>query len=589
MRVPSRFRSDRGASMVLVAMSLLLLLGASAIAVDLAAMRFDRSADQKVTDSAASAGALAVLQNDGSVPPGQDACEDALGYVAINAQEIGTIDDSGCTNFIETSCDDTTGPETHTVSTGRYDITVTYPVEDGNDLMTSAQLGAPTQGVVEDDGVQCERVGVQMSATHHSLFAQLIGFNEGTTTVHSVARGHLPGLDEPPLNLLVLDRTGCNAIEVRGQGGVIVESVTDGTEEFPGIAAADSDASSGCSPSVLHAHGQGVLRADGPSLGCETEITPGTGEACGLIQSIASGTPGCNPLACTVTPNALVAPSPTAMTKQVTRAQVDYEYNCWGDYEHPPAGTSWAVTGLVPGSGQEIPGCPNSDPPHIYDLIENVRDGGNPMGLGSWSSWTGSGHSCIYDTTGIEVSGNFVIDCPIFDVKQHVHISGNVVFDGDVHVTSAAGHLEVDNDGGSWGWVVFREGVLTKDSHAHLTFQEKMVYMSDTSHVQMSGGGGTLTWLAPDTGDPAEFDDLALWSDSPSTHFWAGQAVLTMEGVFFTPWARADYSGQSDHNQTDAQWVAHSLEAHGTAKLVITPEFEFPVKRDGNLRTTIIR
>lgn len=581
MRFPSLFRSDDGASMVLVTMSLLLLLGASAVAVDLAAMRLDRSADQKVTDSAASAGALAALEGDG-----RDACEAALDYVAINSEGIGSISTSGCTSDISTTCNPAM-PESHSVSTGRFDVTFWYPVDDDHELMTSAQLGAPTQTVVPDDGDPCERVGVQMSATHTSFFAQLIGFDQGTTTVHSVARAHLPGLDEPPLNLLVLDRTGCDAIEARGQGGVIVEAVTDGSDTFPGIAAADSDASSGCSPSVLHAHGQGVLRADGPV--CSDELTPGTGEGCGLIHSVASGTPGCNPLACTVTPNALVAPDPTAMTDQITRAQVDYEYNCYGDYENPPPGTSWAVGPLAPGSGQDIPGCTLGKPAHIYDLLEGVGNSGNPIGLGSWQSWTGSGRSCIYETTGESASGNFVIDCPVFDVKQHVEISGNVVFDGDVNVTSSTGHLEIDNGAGSWGWVVFRDGVLTKDSHAHLTFQEKMVYMSDSSHVDMSGGGGTLTWVAPDTGDPAEFDDLALWGDSPATHFWAGQAVLTMEGVFFTPWARADYSGQSNQNQTDAQWVAHSLEAHGTAKLRITPEFEFPVKRSGAPRTTIIR
>lgn len=582
MRFLSRFRSDDGASMMLVTMSLLLLLGASAVAVDLAAMRLDRSADQKVTDSAASGGAIAALEGNG-----QDACEAAFEYVAINSEGIGSIDTSDCAADIALTCDPNV-PESHSVSTGRFDITFWYPIDDNHSLMTSGQLGAPTQTVVDDDGDPCERVGVQMSATHTSFFAQLLGFDQATTTVHSVSRAHRPGLDEPPLNLLVLDRTGCNAIEVRGQGGVIVDAVTDGSDTFPGIAAADSDASSGCSPSVLHAHGQGVLRADGPS--CADEMAPGTGEGCGLVQSIAEGTPGCNPPACTVTPNALVAPPPTAMSDQITRAQVDYEYNCYGDYGSPPPGTSWAVGPLGPGSGQSIPGCTLGEPAHIYDLIEGVGDSGNPIGLGSWQSWTGSGHSCVYDTTGDSATGNFVIDCPIFDVKQHVHISGNVVFDGDVNVTSADGHLEIDNGAGSWGWVVFRDGVLTKDSHAWLTLTDKMVYMSDTSHVSMSGGGGRLTWVAPDTDDPAEFDDLALWSDSASTHLWAGQAHLTMEGLFFTPWARADYSGQSDQqNTTRAQWVAHSLEAHGTASLTITPEFEFPVKRDGSIRTTIIR
>lgn len=236
--------SERGASMMLVAATLVLLIGASAVAVDLAAMRLDRSADQKVTDSAASAGALAALEG-----TGQDACVAALEYVAINAQEIGSIDTSGCAVDIPFSCDPSASPPpSHPVSTGRFDITFTYPVPDGDDLMTSAQLGAPTQAVVGDDGEPCERVGVQMSATHDSLFAQLVGFDEGTTKVHSDARSFIPPPDGPPLNLVVLDRfgtDGCGALVVQGNGGVIVEKVVDPAtgDEFPGVAAADSDAS----------------------------------------------------------------------------------------------------------------------------------------------------------------------------------------------------------------------------------------------------------------------------------------------------------------------------------------------------------
>jgi hypothetical protein len=576
-----RFRSDRGASMILVAMSLLLLLGASAIAVDLSAMRLDRSADQKVTDSAASAGALAVLENEGSAPPGQDACEDALGYVSINAEEIGTIDDSGCaTSFTVTSCDATTTEEIHRVSSGRYEITVTYPVSDGSDLMTSAQLGAPEQPVVADDGDQCERVGVQMRATHNSLFAQLLGFNEGTTTVHSVAIAFVPPPDGPPLNLVVLDRTGCDAILVRGQGGVIVKTVVDDDgKEFPGLAAADSDASSGCTPSVLHASGQGLLRADGPE--CLAATTPGTGEGCGLIQTLAPGTPGCNPPACQIDgSNAVIAPLPTALSEMITRAQVDYEYNCWDDYTNPPPGV-WSVPPLGPGTGQDIPRCPDASNPHIYDLITDVGS----SGASGHVRWTATEPCNITPTNSVTFNGpgGLWVDCDDFVVEGQVVINGNVIFDGNVWLKSD-GSLTINN---TEGWAFFRDGYLLKDGQASLILESTAVYLSSTSRTEIKGGSlGTLRWIAPNSGP---FEDLALWSDSPSTHYWSGQGNLVMEGVFFTPWARADYSGTSGQNQTVAQWVAHSLEAHGQGKLEITPKFDFPVTQPEGARTTIIR
>jgi hypothetical protein len=183
------------------------------------------------------------------------------------------------------------------------------------------------------------------------------------------------------------------------------------------------------------------------------------------------------------------------------------------------------------------------------------------------------------------------IDCDPFIVRGSVTINGgNVVFDGDVLVTAGTitnpTRFTIRNTISTPGWAFFRDGVLNKTGSAHLTFDRTAVYMSRTSGVAMSGGDGSLTWIAPDSGD---FDDLALWSDSPAIHQWAGQANLVMEGVFFSPWALADYAGTAGQNQTDAQWVADKLVARGQGKLVVTPRFEFPFKVDAVPRTAIIR
>lgn len=583
--------TDRGASMMLVAMTLFLLLGASAIAVDLAAMRLDRSADQKVTDSAASAGALAVLAG-----TGQDGCVAALEYVAINAQGIDSIDTSGCFTDIPASCDPT-ADLSHKVEVGRFEVTYTYPVPNGHQLMTSAQLGAPTQAVVADDREPCERVGVQIRAEHQGLFAQVLGFDRGTTTVHTVAAAFLPGLDGPPLNLVVLDRfgsDGCGALVVQGNGGVIVEKIIDPDtgDEFPGVAAADSDASAGCSgadPSVIRIDGNNsLLRADGPP-GCPTEVTPGTGLGCGEIMSLAPGTPDCAPEACQPGAGGGNPPIPnviTPMAGRLTRAQIDHEYNCWGNYASPRSGVSWAVHALTTGNEQDIEGCTTGEPDHIYSLINSVGQNGPVGGYTEWNAV--HGQPCEVPSSGppISISGNTRIDCDDFIVRKGVTITGgNVVFDGNVNVTSD-GNFTIDNSGGSADFAFFRSGTLIKDGQADLTILDTMVYMSRTSRVAMSGGAGSLTWVAPNSG---RFKDLALWSDSALLHEWAGQADLVMVGVFFSPWATADYSGTSGQNQTDAQWVADKLVARGQGKLVVTPKFEFPFKVDSSPRTVLIR
>jgi hypothetical protein len=230
--------------MVLVAMTLALLIGAGALAIDIGAIWLDRSADQKITDSAAAAGALAAAETGGA-----EACRAAFAYVVVNSDDISSLDDSQCATFFAGACNAANPPLS--VDSGRYRVTFTYPVLDGDNLMTSGIVGAGTQALDAGDGSPCERVGVEMTATRNSIFAQLMGFEQGRTTVHTVAIT-APAENDPPINLLVLDRTGCRTLATEGGGGVRVDAVIavddDGnpTGLTHGIAAADSDGSAGC-------------------------------------------------------------------------------------------------------------------------------------------------------------------------------------------------------------------------------------------------------------------------------------------------------------------------------------------------------
>jgi len=583
----SEFRSDRGASLFMVALALLLLMGAAAIAIDLAAMRLDRSADQKVTDSAASAGALAALEG-----TGQDACVAALEYVAINSEGIGSIDTSGC-GSMPLTCDPG-NPQSVPVSTGRFDLTVWYPVDNPHDLMTSAQLGATAQPIDPDDGDACERVGVQMSAEHTSHFAQLIGFDSGTTTVHSVARAFDPGEDGPPLNLAVLDRTGCDALVATGApgSGVFVEEIVDPDtgDIFPGVIVADSNGSAvTCSTAVIRMDGSNTAIQANGEPGCPDELPSGPGDGCGVIRVVADNpVPPCSTPACTAGGGNQPDPAPTKLDAPVTRAQIDYEYNCWPDYENPPATVLWASPALTGFDYQYIPGCTEGTASSIYDLIDFVGQApSTPVGFQAWNGDLGL--SCTIDSGDPDPpipAGNIHVDCPHLILKRHAEFIGDVVFDGHVTVEGNSGHLDVRNSLGSPGWSFFRGGTLTKRGQASVTFDFTAVYMAQGSRVLMEAGTGSVIWRAPDSG---EFDDLALWSDSTLVQRFAGQNFLRMVGVFFMPWAPAEYQGTSGQNQTQAQWVAHQLLTTGGAMLVVTPEFEFPFKVDATHRTTIIR
>jgi hypothetical protein len=569
-----RVRSDRGASAVILAISLFLLIGASAIALDVAAVWLDRSTDQKVTDAAAAVGVLETVETGG-----QAGCEAALTYVGSNTADLDSVDTSGCGVF-DKVCDPFDVTE-RTVSAGRYDITVVYPVSDDHDLMTSRIISRTPQALVDDDGTPCERFGVKMTSTRESLFAQILGFETGTTTVHTVAK-RIDGDERPPLNLLVLDRTGCNTISANGGGQIIAEPVVDYDKDgnpiglVPGLVIADSDGSD-CSGSsgVINVSGAGsVIRSDGPAgCGNGTPYTFGgypAEDGCGRLQVLAPGTPGCNLPACSVSGGANAPnPPPSPLGTRYTRQPADWAYNCYSDYENPPWDTLWAADPLNTGNQQDIDPCENYDGTnaHIYNLIRQVGDIPSP-GFGDiFPRWKDDPTRTCNISSGetVVVSGSVVVDCNNLQINGTVVINGNAVFNGDVSVN---GSLTVNPPAGDQAWIFFRDGRLSKAGSGNLAFNDAMVYMTKGSAVKLSGGSGALIWTAPTTG---RFANLAFWSDSTATQEWSGQAALDLRGIFFMPRATASYSGSGHQIQTDAQWLAWRLDVGGGAILRISP------------------
>jgi hypothetical protein len=593
---------ESGATMILAAATIFLLIGVAALAVDLSGIRLDRAIDQRVADSAASAGALTVFETGN----GRTGCAVALAYVEANSGGITGLA-TDCSTIPET-CDAATTPAGFTQSNDRFDVTVVYPVTDGHALMNPGALGASTQAIVAEDGEACERIGVQISSARDPSFSQVLGAPAGETTVHAVALGYLPPAENTPVNLLLLDRFTCQALQVSGNGGVIVDAVYDPeTNQLRGgVAAADSDGTNYGSPclsdGVIDINGtNSLIRADGPE-GCANETATSThvsgltkGEGCGAVQTLALGTPGCNAPACTASggsdpnnPN----PAPTALPARLTRAPVDHRYNCRADYTTVPLSAQWATDALTTSNEQDIPGCTGGGA-NILNLILDVTESGLPP-VGTWTSWTGLGYPCDVPSSYLPIShvGNVWIDCPSsaggLIVRTEIDIEGNVVADGHIQVTSADGHLIIDN-AGSPGFLFLRNGIFSKDAQSSITLLETFVYASKNSAVTMAGGTtGSLTWTATNT-DGYPFDDLALWSDSAITHTWAGQANLTMSGVFFTPLAEVEYAGTAGQNQTDAQFIADKLHAMGQGLLQVAPEIGHAVDFDAVPASILLR
>jgi hypothetical protein len=585
-------REESGTVLLIVTLVMTALLMLAGLVIDLGGVRGFRAGQQTISDSAGAAGAMALAET-GS---GRDACEAAKAYVAINANGITSLDGIDCTTF-PVVCDAATPAAIETTVEGRYTVSITFPVADDSPLMSSHVLGALPQPASSQDGDQCDRIAVSIESLFETTFSRLAGIETLAANVHTVAKATQAFGDSVAINLLVLNRTGCQAIHSSGNGGIYIDAIynpdVDGAPGLePGLAASDSDGSAGCggSAGVIDIDGSNaVLRADGPP-GCDNES--GThlvkalvaGDGCGRIKVLAPGTPGCNFPACTAGGGNLPNPLPTALRGRLTRAPVDHRYNCKADYTIIDASIGWATEPLTVANQQDIRECTDTPAPHIDDLIAAVGETGTPSGF---QTWTGAGYTCTVEgppgTTILVPAGDWHVDCPAFVNKRTVVFQGgNVVFDGSVDVVSSA-ILAINATPGAYAavdpetWVFLRSGRFSKAGDAVLIMNNTFLYASKSAHIEMAGGNGALTWVAPDQG---VFDDLALWGDSPTTHLWAGQADLTLEGAFFTPLAQAEYAGTSGQNQVRAQFIADSLHARGQGTLIVSPEVgravEFP-------------
>lgn len=97
------------------------------------------------------------------------------------------------------------------------------------------------------------------------------------------------------------------------------------------------------------------------------------------------------------------------------------------------------------------------------------------------------------------------------------------------------------------------------------------------------GGGGTVTWLAPSAGP---FEHLLAWSDkvtnyqnngtfNATSHSLSGGGTVTIDGIFFTPTAGVQFTGNTSITPQRAQFWANTLHQDGGGTFVMTPDGSF--------------
>jgi hypothetical protein len=574
-RLHSSLDSERGAVLVLLAFTMLLLLGAAALAIDLAAVRHDLRAAQLASDAAATAGAIQIDAVSGS--DAEEACLVAWAYLLANIEDEGpTTSPPNCANF-SGSCPITARSEP--ASAGPYSFEITHPVPNNDALMSGQPFNA------DIDGAPCQRLGVSVERTRDFTFGRVIGFVAGTPEADSVARIAVRPGEGELVPLLLLEPFACDALMASGQGAVTVSFF----EDVPGIIAVDSDGSKTSNPNTCGAPNRYTIDANNNSLNWIRAIPTPDGIPSVILSYALSGAPGANPAksyeeADVTSPGDATSdapetwrrlyPRPTSTERRITRAPIDWRYNCKPSY--------LPYLGVI-----EVPGCGSGDPAHIDNLRFQYGGVASPSGL--WNRWTDF-YPCTVDkdtwpSDVIDASGNWWVDCATFVVNGGQDTSppdptnpprkvffndGDVVFQGGVDLRSF-GELHINPSPSNDHIVYLRSGDIIKGAQTTFTMTQTFVYM-ESGRVNLGGGAGadSLIWTAPLGGD---FEDLALWAEAELVFQIGGQAGNTLEGTFFTP--RADpftFTGQGGQFQTAAQFITRRLEVKGQGELRMTPD-----------------
>lgn len=578
-----RHRDEVGAVTVMVAMSMVAILVATAMVLDFGIARLDRQQNKSVADSAAAAGMRGLDLGDAQTHSFNGVCQ-ALDFLRANKPALAPLSWAPCADPLKlaTICkwDD---PRTHAVFTGvvngvaveirsPYDLTSTPWAEEQLGTLAADQL-TPQES--------CNHLAVVVRQTRQPGLGSLATNTDMTTSVRSVGRVAQGTRDDQPVALLLLERTGCNAIAVNGIGSFVRVLATG---NVPGLIHSDSTGESctGSQRILVGDHASGIIARAGVG-------------APGLIRVRAVGTTAgvhaFDSATNVVAEGGAVGPGPL-----VGRGPVDARYmsaarSAVADYE------AQAATG---GVGWTTRSC-NAPKPQLEGVTGKL--------------WINCG-SNTFDTSGLTLAASSIF----FDAKSlgapglampnatRVYVRGDPAPNGK--------GISLQNGTLTMGWgssnatcpetatvPTLTRARLVIGAGAFATSPSSQVKLCGTTVILRGGvaGGcipavhgtppsdtvacngrltmsGSTDWTAPNSisgqATPAawsDFEDLAVWTEAGAGHDMGGGARMRLSGVFFVPNGEFKVHGGADQNVRNSQYIARWFRADGNSVLELQP------------------
>lgn len=531
MRPTSISRDESGVTLIIVSLIIVALLLVAALVVDIGAIRQDRQADRAAADSAVSAGALELGASGatGACATAWATVARALGVSPAPANPCGATFLAACNPNVTRSV---------TGSIGGATVTIASPVAATDPLMRSETPGSDRVQVADAayDGDPCTRVGVRIQMSRDPFFGRLAGASSLDSDVHAVARfinEPRPGGEIPAL--VALDPNGCEVVNAKN-GEIIVNPPLGSTSA-------------------------GVIRTDTLNNSCGSAYVMQVGNASnGLIRVNAAGVLGGGNLTTVATssayrPEASSGPitgyhgNRVVASAPITRNPFDLRYRC--------------STSVVPVGVTRCAGTVDVFNTAIQPLLSGVPTGYSIL----------AGPSC--NSPLPVMTGNWYVNCPVFNKSASFLGGGTVIFEGGVEVQSLVFNCGAASPVCSNDKLVIIRGnsptpaLKLQSSVVSLTAPRTTIYQAN-GNIDMQGGP-VVNWTAPTGTFPTK--GVLYWNESASTMALGGNPIINSAGVAFVPNSQLSISGNGVIDATRVQFWAKRVEiTSGAARFLLQPD-----------------
>ena len=627
-RLRRRQAGDRGVVIIVIALLMTALLIITALVVDHGMVRQNRQADKSATDFAAAAGIRGLDDGSGYVKVWKGICA-ARQYLVANNKELASllhVDGSG--NPISDPCASPPGTICGAPATwGTY-----MGVADGGRIKVTIKNGyqLSTSGFSEDSGAYagdvgdgpCDNLAVIIEEREKAYFGGVAGASGYDTVIRSVARLVQGEEGDQVAALVLLETKDCKALENSGTDETIVRVEGNGTS--PGVIHSDSlGYDRDCSSGTIY-HVNGSTPAPRIVVARSSTADPETGlYAPGLISSVSlSGAPSamagntsqgthatCAQVEASDCAGAGGGSGPVARGP-IGRRRVDTRYRqpIIDLRQEATQRFQWDSSAAT-AAGFTSVSC--GDPRTEFTDAKIFID----CGTGSFDA---AGKTFADSVDEVVIIGDLSLggvarfrDVDTLYVKG---TGGNTVSltNGNEFLVNDGGEADCDDryadDPTARTKLVIGSGRI-KASGGVLRMCQTMLFMMDgaaplgacpiptsdgtgppagnTCKGNIGVSGGTIDWSAPnvkndpanlpDSTDFANFEDLALWSETSGAggSAWdvVGDGGLSLSGIFFTP--NADpfkLAGGGSIDIYEAQFITRKLRVTGGATLAMQPD-----------------